>query len=190
MANPFFPMLLLLQIIIVVAAVVLDTQSSGGLTAACTRTSDVGFCMHLLEPYADQFEDNDPNKMGYAAISAALSRAHEAQAFTVRQTTEPGLCSLGRAAVMGCLKNLDASAESLRLASFEFDEMEGAEEQKREVHRSNVMNKIVTAINDQKACSDSLKKNSTLIGYEIIQKVGEQADEAARAGVLAQAFIQ
>ncbi|KAL0359023.1 UNVERIFIED_CONTAM: hypothetical protein Sangu_0751700 [Sesamum angustifolium] len=52
--------------------------------------------------------------------------------------------------------------------------MEGAEAQKREVHRNNVMNKIVSAINDQKACSESLMKNSTLIGYEIIQEVGSK----------------
>ncbi|KAK4436364.1 hypothetical protein Salat_0800100 [Sesamum alatum] len=187
MANLFFPMLLLLQI--VVAAAISDAQHSGGLTAACKRTSDVDFCMHLLHPYADQFEDNDPNKMGYAAISAALSAAHEAQAFTVRQTTEPELCSEGRAAVMGCLKNLDASAESLRQASYEFDEMEGADEQKREVHRKNVISKIMSSIKDQKACSDSLKKNSTLTGDEILQYVGQQADEAAQAGVVAQAFI-
>ncbi|KAI3471058.1 hypothetical protein Pfo_027721 [Paulownia fortunei] len=187
MAKVAFTMLLLLQI---VCATYAAAASDAQLEAACKRTSHVKFCVNLLQPYASQFEDNDPDKMGYAAISATLAQAQAARAFMVRQSTDTEASAAERAALKHCLDKVGDSVDSLHQAAREFDEMRGTKDEQREYHRKKVINRINSSSNDQNACSDLFKKNRKKVGDEIAAAVRRQAAEAAQASFVAQAFIQ
>ncbi|XP_073066030.1 21 kDa protein-like [Primulina eburnea] len=162
--------------------------SSGGLNAACKKLSNSKFCIKLLRPYASQFQDNDPHKMGHAAISATLSRAQAARAFMIRQITEPEINSAERAAIQGCLNKVGSSVDSLKQAARDFNNMEKAEGDQRAAHKKTVVRKIFSSRMAQNACYDML--NGAEVDGEVVKEVRQEAEEAAKASVIAQFFVK
>lgn len=161
------------------ASAVGEARSTSGLEMACQKSSDVKYCMALLNPYASQFEDNDPDKMAFAAISSAVAQAQAMRAYMVRQTTDQE-----RSAVNECLASAASSDNSLRMASQEFDQIKGDEQRKQ-----NVLKMIDSAKADQSACSDSLKKHTDLVGRGVIAEALRLADRSVQASSLAHVFL-
>lgn len=166
-----------------------EARSTTGLETACQKSSDVKYCMALLKPYASQFEDNHPKKMGFAAISSAVAHVQAMRAYMVRQTTEPETTEQERSAVKECLGTAASSDNSLRMASQEFDQMKD-EHKHDEQRKQNVAKMIDSAKADQSACSDSLKKHTDLVGGGVIGEAVRLADRSVQACSLAHIFVQ
>ncbi|KAG8362882.1 hypothetical protein BUALT_BualtUnG0028000 [Buddleja alternifolia] len=191
MEKVTFAALLLLQIICttyVAAAVAKSSSSHGGaLKAACRKTPYANFCMTLLQPYATVLKGNDPYTFGHAAISASLEHAEGAQSFITQEEKDENLTADQRAALHGCLENVGYSVEALRQAKAEFEKSrEAVNEKTRENHVNKSTNRLTVSSNDQSACYDSLNG----AGGEMVRKVRENVDGAAKAGYVAKSLIQ
>ncbi|KAG6384208.1 hypothetical protein SASPL_155989 [Salvia splendens] len=178
MAKGAFHILLFLFPIVYAGA---QASTDGGVEAACQKTSNASFCAELLVPYASQFVDNDANKMGYAALSAALAQVQSARAYMVRQTTEPTTTEKERAAVTSCLGDIGNSDDSLRNASQEFDLFRAAKGEQRTSHGESVIKMIASARNDLTSCSDLLKKNNDVVGARIVSESALMTERSIQA---------
>ncbi|KAK4480602.1 hypothetical protein RD792_013680 [Penstemon davidsonii] len=191
MAKFTLPMFLLLQVVLAAAATTATpstTNFAPRVTEVCNSTlfsDNHEFCLKLLNPYASQLKDADPNKLAHVAISACLSKAQSSKAYMAQQATVIDMSASQRAAIKDCLDKVTDSIDSLRQAAREFEEMRQVKGDEQEYHMENVIGKIVSSGDDQKACSDLLYGvHGIEIDGHIIQQVQEQAKEAAEASLV------
>ncbi|KAG8362881.1 hypothetical protein BUALT_Bualt01G0065200 [Buddleja alternifolia] len=184
MTKSTFVVLLLLQIVCASYAAV---PNGGGLAAACKKSSNVNFCGTLLQPFAAQFSDNVPLKMGHAVAAATLAKSQAAKTFIAGQANNAKLNANQKAAVKVCLDKVEKSLDSLKHAAREFDKMQGSKGPKRVEYRNKVIGRLTLSSNEQMACFNSMKAAGA---GDIVQKVMQHVDEGAKAGFVAQSFIQ